>query len=278
MYFALDKVENDPNAGHLDLPNVRPFEMDKLLNPSLEGKSKSTPEEGMRWPSPVSAPAPVSIPNDVRRRSPVMNPNAISAMIPPLSLDCPFASKRPEKKRKHSAEAQPQPRKHHHRGGPEVKVKASNSSCRKSPFQVENFEPIRTIGTGTFGRVQLVRHREHPKLTMALKCMQKATIVDLAQQQNVMQEKKILQAAVHPFILRLFATSADADRLYMLCELVQGGELWSLLYERPRHQFSLPKGPHKSFDLTTSRFYSANVICVLAYLKPLQIAYRGRLG
>ena len=36
----------------------------------------------------------------------------------------------------------------------------------------------------------------------------------------------------HPFVLKLFGTFQDRDQLYMLLEIVMGGELWSLLYSK----------------------------------------------
>ena len=67
---------------------------------------------------------------------------------------------------------------------------------------------------------------------MALKQMQKAQIVSMKQEKNVMSEKNIVIECNHPFILKLYRTFMDDNQLYMLLELVQGGELWSLLYEK----------------------------------------------
>ena len=52
---------------------------------------------------------------------------------------------------------------------------------------------IRTLGTGTFGRVKLVRHR-YTADTYAMKILQKAQIVAFQQQTNVVTEKKIMAA------------------------------------------------------------------------------------
>lgn len=35
----------------------------------------------------------------------------------------------------------------------------------------------------------------------------------------------------HPFILRLYTTFQDANRVYFLTEMLTGGELWSVIYE-----------------------------------------------
>jgi cGMP-dependent protein kinase len=134
----------------------------------------------------------------------------------------------------------------------------------------KDLEKIRTIGTGTFGRVILVRHRPTNQ-AFALKCMQKVNIVETHQQKNVLYEKGIIAECNHPFILKLFETYSDQNQLYMLFELVQGGELWSLLYEK---SFRVPKGVCGSFDLPAVRFYAGIVAESLRYLQSLGVAYR----
>ena len=69
--------------------------------------------------------------------------------------------------------------------------------------------------------------------------MQKVDIVETHQQQNVLHEKSIIGECDHPFVLKLYETFTDADQIYMLLELAQGGELWSLLYEKA---YLVPKG------------------------------------
>jgi len=50
------------------------------------------------------------------------------------------------------------------------------------------------LGTGTFGRVRLVKHRDDPKeaLPLALKCLKKNEIIKLKQIEHVKSEKNIL--------------------------------------------------------------------------------------
>ncbi|EQC32872.1 AGC protein kinase [Saprolegnia diclina VS20] len=137
-------------------------------------------------------------------------------------------------------------------------------------YALADFEKIQTIGTGTFGRVLMVKHKTTGK-TFALKCMLKVNIVETHQQRNVLHEKSIINECEHPFVLKLYETFTDADQLYMLLELVQGGELWSLLYEKA---YNVPKGVCGAFDLPSARFYIANVVEVFRYLQTLGVAYR----
>jgi len=132
----------------------------------------------------------------------------------------------------------------------------------ESQIQFQELTQIRTLGTGTFGRVKLVEHKKL-KMTFALKILQKAQIVAYGQQVNVMNEKNILAECDHPFILRLFKTFKDKNCLYMLLELVQGGELFGLLHV---HGGKL-EDKH-------ARFYAACVLDALEYLHDRTICYR----
>jgi cGMP-dependent protein kinase len=61
-------------------------------------------------------------------------------------------------------------------------------------------------------------------------------IVAYQQQANVVGEKNIMLGTKHPFILSLVSTFKDANCLYMLLELVQGGELFTYLRNLPTNK------------------------------------------
>ena len=132
----------------------------------------------------------------------------------------------------------------------------------ESQIKFKDLVQIRTLGTGTFGRVKLVEHKGM-KRAFALKVLQKAQVVAYRQQTNVLNEKDIMAESDHPFILRLFKTFKDNNCLYMLLELVLGGELFSLLHIRG--------GKLADKD---SRFYAACVLDALEYLHDRTIVYR----
>jgi hypothetical protein len=63
---------------------------------------------------------------------------------------------------------------------------------------------ILNLGTGTFGRVRLVKFSNDPKNEpMALKMLKKTEIIRLKQVEHVRSEKKILSLIKHPFIVAL---------------------------------------------------------------------------
>ena len=73
---------------------------------------------------------------------------------------------------------------------------------------MNDFNFISTLGTGTFGRVRLVKHRDAPPEAnpLALKCLKKNEIIRLKQIEHVKSEKSILYRINHPFIVNLKGT------------------------------------------------------------------------
>ncbi len=65
-------------------------------------------------------------------------------------------------------------------------------------IQFADLDMVLTIGMGTFGRVKLVKHRPTGR-AMALKQMQKAQIVSMKQEKNVMSEKNIVIECEHRY-------------------------------------------------------------------------------
>ena len=73
---------------------------------------------------------------------------------------------------------------------------------------LNDYNFISTLGTGTFGRVRLVKHRDAPAahLPLALKCLKKSEIIRLKQIEHVKSEKNILERINHPYIVNLKGT------------------------------------------------------------------------
>ena len=115
--------------------------------------------------------------------------------------------------------------------------------------------------------VKLVQHKRSKK-PFALKCLLKAQLIASKQQRSVMNEKTVMARLDHPFILKLAATYKDDLRLYMLLELVLGGELFVLLHRSKRKQrVEYIAEPH-------ARFYSGHVTLALEHMHGRSVVYR----
>ncbi|KAM6272991.1 cGMP-dependent protein kinase 1-like isoform 2-T3 [Spheniscus humboldti] len=84
------------------------------------------------------------------------------------------------------------------------------------------------LGTGGFGRVELVRCRER---LFALKRIRKDWVERTQQQEHVRTERRVLARSHSPFIVGFFGTFRDRQYVYLLLEFCQGGELWTKLRE-----------------------------------------------
>ena len=113
--------------------------------------------------------------------------------------------------------------------------------------------------------MRLVQWREKAKgerVPFALKCLQKGQLVYYKQVDHVVNEKRVLAMCFHPFILKLEATFASKNQIYMLLEVALGGELFTHL----RNEIK--------FEPSTAVLYAAMVTSAFAYLHARKIAHR----
>ncbi len=91
-----------------------------------------------------------------------------------------------------------------------------------------DYEQGATLGTGSFGRVKIAKHKKTGTY-VALKCMKKMEIIKSKQTDHIMNEIKILGMINHPFIITFDGFSQDDKYIYLSLELVNGGELFTYL-------------------------------------------------
>lgn len=103
-----------------------------------------------------------------------------------------------------------------------------DSTEYRPTFSLADFTIMRTVGTGSYGRVHLVQHKQSGNF-FALKVLRKAQIVKTSQVEHIKNERFILLHVDHPFIVKIYATTQDKHNLYILMEFLVGGELFSIL-------------------------------------------------
>jgi len=111
----------------------------------------------------------------------------------------------------------------------------------KEDYKLDDFEMVKTIGTGTFARVTLCRDKT-TRDYFALKILAIHDIIRLKQVEHVKNEKNILKEINHPFLVELTWKSKDRSFLYMLFPYVCGGELFFISpkcgqIQQQRHAF-----------------------------------------
>ncbi|KAG9240253.1 camp-dependent protein kinase A [Calycina marina] len=135
-------------------------------------------------------------------------------------------------------------------------------------LNVTDFDLLKTLGTGTFARVWLVRLKnpaeEDRDKFFALKVLRKVDVIKLKQVDHVNHERSVLaDVAGYPFITTLITSFSDHDSLYMLLDYCPGGEVFTYLRKAKR------------FDETAARFYAAEIVVILEFLHEREgVAYR----
>lgn len=93
-----------------------------------------------------------------------------------------------------------------------------------SETDLKDFQITKFIGAGTFGKVFVVSHKGLKK-DYALKVLSKRKICRRKITDDVLSELELLQCLSHPFISSLWYTFQDDEQIYMITDLLLGGDL-----------------------------------------------------
>lgn len=132
----------------------------------------------------------------------------------------------------------------------------------KSHVKPSDFEFLKVIGKGTFGKVLLAKHKAENQI-YAVKVLQKKMIIKRNETRHIMSERNVLLKNLnHPFLVGLHYSFQTRDKLYFVLDYVNGGELFFHL-QRERY-----------FPEARARFYAAEMASALGYLHTNGIVYR----
>ena len=131
--------------------------------------------------------------------------------------------------------------------------RASSMITRK--MTAADFTTLKCLGKGTYGTVHLVKQNATGRL-YAQKQFRKAFLtVHKKLVEQTKTERSILETVNrHPFIVNLYYAFQDHERLYLILEYAQGGELF--------HHLEV----EKFFSEDVAAFYMAEMILALDYL------------
>eukprot|EP01137_Pigoraptor_chileana_P033686 Opistho-2@24962 len=90
------------------------------------------------------------------------------------------------------------------------------------------FQAVKTIGVGAFGEFVLVRKADTQHL-YAMKVLRKADVLRRNQIAHVKAERDILAEADNEWVVKLFYSFQDSEKLYFVMEYVPGGDMMTML-------------------------------------------------
>ncbi|XP_072120478.1 serine/threonine-protein kinase 32A-like isoform X1 [Mobula birostris] len=138
----------------------------------------------------------------------------------------------------------------------------------KTPVNHENedvnfdhFQILRAIGKGSFGKVCIVQKKDSKKM-YAMKYMNKQQCVERNAVRNVFKELRVMQGLEHPFLVNLWYSFQDEEDMFMVVDLLLGGDL----------RYHLQQNVH--FKEETVKLYICELALALDYLQNRHIIHR----
>ena len=126
----------------------------------------------------------------------------------------------------------------------------------------DNYNIIKKIGSGNFSEIYEVVNKTTGQI-FAMKTIEKAKLKRLNKEKDVIMEKYCLKKLEGSnYVVKLFETFQDEFNLYIIMELVHGGELWEIV-----RSFGLD-------GLSIIKYYIAHIINALEYSHGKGIIHR----
>uniref|UniRef100_A0A7N8XZU6 Ribosomal protein S6 kinase n=1 Tax=Mastacembelus armatus TaxID=205130 RepID=A0A7N8XZU6_9TELE len=142
----------------------------------------------------------------------------------------------------------------------------SNLTGHTERVGMENFELLKVLGTGAYGKVFLVRKNSGHDVGQlyAMKVLKKAAIVQKAKTtEHTRTERQVLEhIRQSPFLVTLHYAFQTQSKLHLILDYVSGGEMFTHLYQRDH------------FPEDAVRIYIGEIILALEHLHKLGIVYR----
>eukprot|EP01083_Nonionella_stella_P067262 177769_1 len=131
----------------------------------------------------------------------------------------------------------------------------------KEKVKPDDFEFLKVIGRGSFGKVMQVRKKDTGEI-FAMKILKKKALIAKHQVEHTNAERKILQSLQHPFLMHLRYAFQTEAKLYFVLDYYRGGELFFHLKKKRR------------FTEYQAQIFVAEVAMALGHLHSLEVIYR----
>ena len=125
-----------------------------------------------------------------------------------------------------------------------------------------DFDPLYLIGTGSLGKVILVRYKKNKNI-YAMKELSKSKIKINKQEEHSKSERDLMIELTSPFIVNIKFAFQDETKLYIVSEFLQGGDMFYHMH-------------HSTINFTEStvKFYIIELILAIEFLHENNVIYR----
>lgn len=123
----------------------------------------------------------------------------------------------------------------------------------------DHYRLKKELGCGAFGSVKLGEHRLS-KVPCAIKIVKKSKLATAEVYQELMKnELEVLEETNHPFITRVFELMEDKRSYYIIMELITGGNLLDMIYQKKIFSEELASNVLKQLLLALNYMHQRNI-------------------
>ena len=94
--------------------------------------------------------------------------------------------------------------------------------------KITDFEILKELGSGSFGNVYLVRHKE-TKAEYAIKAIDKRNKTNQEEKPYFRREVEVMYKIHHPNVVKLYGHFEDNNYCYFIMEYISKGNVYNLL-------------------------------------------------
>lgn len=128
-------------------------------------------------------------------------------------------------------------------------------------INIKDFVVVKTIGRGSYGKVYVVVNK-HTGTKFAMKVIRKSQLKRKDQVKKIQVEKKIMEKAIHPYIMSLKWYFEDDNKAWFIMDYMKSGDLMGLMSKLGK------------FKEEIASFIAAEIVLALGHLHSLNIVYR----
>ena len=138
----------------------------------------------------------------------------------------------------------------------------SNDTEKKRYVTPQDFELLKCVGMGAFGKVLQVKNKQSKQI-LAMKIISKRLINrKTSYVENIHAERDILTKIRHPFVVTMHCSFQTKEKLFIIMDFLAGGELFLRL------------GREGIFLESTAQFYIGEIVLALEHLHSRGILHR----
>ncbi len=144
----------------------------------------------------------------------------------------------------------------------QIHLQLSLQKPKDKAITMDDFELMKVIGKGSFGKVMQVRKKDTGRV-YAMKIIKKSHIVQTDEVEHTLAERQVLAKINHPFIVSLKFSFQTPEKLYFCLDFVNGGELFHHLQNEGRFNEIRSKYYAAELVLALECLHKYNIICIL---------------